>query len=219
MLSVARVNVTAFGRCHASRQHHQITCFVKSCSWSEGCLCSLRRKYINGLFGLTYMASLQLATFPPLSSIAMWTKTILVAALTLVALPLLGVCAYRVPDNSVLWSQGSTLESAVTNLKGLIMDGIQRTQCEWGVSFCIVSLFGALYDPASDAILADLYPVPDKDAVELFFHDVFRQRQRGKLRTNELPSRLTVLTPSSFCPVLDVCIRGSLPHSWYQSPF
>ncbi|ETS64387.1 hypothetical protein PaG_01240 [Moesziomyces aphidis] len=93
------------------------------------------------------MASLQLATFPPLSSIAMWTKTILVAALTLVALPLLGVCAYRVPDNSVLWSQGSTLESAVTNLKGLIMDGIQRTQY--------------------------------KDAVELFFHDVFRQRQRA----------------------------------------
>ncbi|KAI3477623.1 hypothetical protein L1887_60663 [Cichorium endivia] len=174
MLSVARVNVTAFGCCHASRQHHQITCFVKSCSWSEGCLCSLRRKYINGLFGLTYMASLQLATFPPLSSIAMWNKTILVAALTLVALPLPGALAYRVPDNSVLWSQGSTLESAVTNLKGLIMDGIQRSQYE--------------------------YPVPDKDAVELFFNDVFRQRQRGKLRTNELPSRLTVLTLSSFCP-------------------
>ena len=76
------------------------------------------------------MASLQLATFPPLSSIAMWNKTILVAALTLVALPLPGALAYRVPDNSVLWSQGSTLESAVTNLKGLIMDGIQRSQCE-----------------------------------------------------------------------------------------
>ncbi|GAC75415.1 uncharacterized conserved protein [Moesziomyces antarcticus T-34] len=99
------------------------------------------------------MASLQLATFPPLSSIAMWNKTILVAALTLVALPLPGALAYRVPDNSVLWSQGSTLESAVTNLKGLIMDGIQRSQYE--------------------------YPVPDKDAVELFFNDVFRQRQRA----------------------------------------
>ncbi len=60
----------------------------------------------------------------------MWNKTILIAALTLVTLPLPGVWAYRVPDNSVLWSQGSTLESAVTNLKGLIMDGIQRSQCE-----------------------------------------------------------------------------------------